>query len=259
MVLSTFTRILARKPAHNMADGITTQNLGKPDIDLAMQQFNAYIDALRSCNLNVTVLPPNDEFPDGHFIEDPAIVFHDMVFVCRSGEKSREAEGEDIAKHLSHLNQIRIEGDTARVDGGDILFCADRVLIGLSDRTNREGAEQLTTALQSVQSELRVDIVPFSGVLHLKTALNELAPGVFVMGPELQTNYDLSFAEVHVLPEHESYAANLVPINDTLLIADGYPKLAEITGQYYGNKVIALEMSEFEKMDGGLSCLSLRY
>ncbi|MFC1961241.1 arginine deiminase family protein, partial [Chloroflexota bacterium] len=236
----------------------TQTNLGPPDIDLTLQQHDAYIAAMHACQLEVTVLPSDERFPDGHFVEDAAIIFRDMAFVCRSGALSRVGEAEEMAQHLSHLQQIHIQGDEGLLDGGDVLFCADRVLIGLSERTNRAGAEQLASALRSVQGDLRVDIVTFSGMLHLKSGLTELAPGVLALASAMQPDYDLSFAEVFILPPEETYAANLVPINDTLLVAAGFPTVLSFAERYYNN-IIQLEMSEFEKMDGGLSCLSLRY
>ncbi len=260
MTLPPFTRILARRPAPNMADGLTTQTgLGPPDVEKAMQQYDAYINALHGCGLDVTVLPADERFPDGHFVEDAAVVFRNMAFICRSGAESRSGEAEEIAGHLQHLQVVRMKGGDGLLDGGDVLFCADRVLIGLSERTNRDGAEQLGAVLCSVQSGLRVDIVTFSGVLHLKTAINELAPGVMVLGPGMQTDYDLSFAETVVLPPEEAYASNLVPINDRLFVAAGnYPTVMALAEKHYTD-IVALEMTEFEKMDGGLSCLSLRY
>jgi dimethylargininase len=259
MTLPTITRILARRPASTLAGGLTTQtNLGTPDVARTLQQYDAYIDALRACQLDVVVLPPDERFPDGHFVEDAAIIFRDIAFLCRSGAPSRAGEAEEIAKHLTHLQHVTIQGDEGLLDGGDVLFCADRVLIGLSDRTNREGAEQLRSALRDVQADLRVDIVSFGGMLHLKSGLNELAPGVMVLAPAMRLDYDLGFAETVILPPAETYAANLVPINDTLFIAAGFPAILALAEKWYAN-IIALEMTEFEKMDGGLSCLSLRY
>ena len=139
-----------------------------------------------------------------------------------------------------------------------MLFCADRVLIGLSARTNQAGAEQLRSALRDVRANLRVDIVLFSGMLHLKSGLNQLAPGVLVRASAMQLDYDVSFADTVILPPEETYAANLLPINNTLLIASGFPAVRALAEKHY-SRIIALEMTEFEKMDGGLSCLSLRY
>lgn len=258
MTLPPFTRILARRPADNFADGLTTVDLGQPNIALAMQQYDYYLDALRDCGLDVTVLPPDDRFPDGHFVEDPIVIFRDMAFLCRSGAGSRRGEPQSLAQHLSHLRQIAIQGDDAFIDGGDVLFCADRVLIGISERTNIAGASQLRDALLTVQADLYVEFVPFSGVLHLKSGLTELAPNVLLHDPKMKLESPITFAEVIDLPADEGYAADVMPVNDSIFIPKGYPTVRTLAERYY-DPVVALDMSEFQKMDGGLTCLSLRY
>ena len=257
-LLSKFTRILARRPAPNFADGITmSSHLGTPNYDNALKQYEAYIQALRDCNLDVTVLPADERLPDGHFVEDPVVIFHDVAFMCRSGAKARAHEGESLKPHLSDLRIIEPPAD-ARIDGGDVLICADRILVGLSERTNQAGVDALCRAFQTVKPDLRVEAVPFEGVLHLKSGLTELAPNVLIHDPALKTDYDMSWATVITLPAEEGYAADAMPINDTLFIAKGYPTAYQTAKQYY-DTVIELDMSEFQKMDGGLTCMSLRY
>ena len=257
-LLPPFTRILARRPSANFADGLTTQELGTPNVELALQQYENYLSALRDCDLDVTVLDADEQYPDGHFVEDPLIIFHDMAFVCKSGAEARQGEAKGLLSHLSDLRIVEINGDDAFMDGGDVLICADRVLVGLSERTTVAGAEALKRALQTVQADIRVDFVEFEGVLHLKSGLTELAPNVLIHDPILKTDYPLDWAEVITLPAEEGYAADVMPVNDTLFLAEGYPTaLAEAKKHY--EKVITLDMSEFQKMDGGLTCLSLRY
>lgn len=257
-LLPTITRILARRPASNFADGITTSShLGTPDYETALQQYDTYIQALRDLGLEVTVLPADDRYPDGHFVEDPCVIFHDVAFMCRSGAESRAEEGDSLKPHLSDLRIIDPAED-ARIDGGDVLICADRILVGLSERTNQAGVEALRRAFQTVKPDLRVDAVNFEGVLHLKSGLTELAPNVLIHDPALTTDADLSWATVITLPADEGYAADVMPVNDTLFIADGYPSAVQAARAYYDN-IVELDMSEFQKMDGGLTCLSLRY
>ena len=182
-LLPPFTRALMRRPAANFAEGLTNSaHLGAPDYQRAMRQFEAYAQALRDCGIEVTVLPADERFPDGHFVEDPFVIFRDLAFQCRSGASSRRDEGESLKPYLSHLRIVEPPPD-ARLDGGDVLFCADRVLVGISDRTNRAGFEALRAALESVQSDIRVDPIPFSGVLHLKSGLTELAPDILIRDP----------------------------------------------------------------------------
>jgi dimethylargininase len=257
-LLPSFTHILARRPTPNFADGLTTADLGAPDYEKTMQQYNTYIAALKSCGLQVTVLDPDERFPDGHFVEDPVVIFRDLAFVSRSGAEPRRGESEFLLPYLRNHQLVTLHDDHAFIDGGDVLFCADRVLIGLSERTNQAGAEALAAALRQVQVDIRVDYFPFEGVLHLKSGLTELAPGILVHDPTMQTDYPLSWAQVVTLPAEEGYAADVMPVNDTLFIVDGFPTVKQIAEQYYEH-VVALNMSEFRKMDGGLTCLSLRY
>ncbi len=258
MTLPPFTHALARMPASTIAEGLTTQQLGTPDIQHTIQQYHSYLDALRQCGLQVDVLPADEHFPDGHYVEDAAIIYHDMAFITRPGAPERAGEPVAIAEKLRHLRQIHIQGDDAVLDGGDVLFCADRVLIGIGTRTNAAAAQQLRQALHTVDSTLRVDCVPFWGVVHLKTGLTELAPNVLVYNPAMQMDYALDFAEVVELPLAEGYAANTLPVNATLLVAAGFPTILQEAERHYTH-IIPLEMDEFQKMDGSLTCLSLRY
>lgn len=249
--------ILAKRPTPTVADGLTTQQLGKPDTDLTFRQYDAYLEALRGCGLTVTVLPANPVHPDGHYVEDPAVLYQSLAFIGRSPTPSRAIETDDIINHLADFDVVRIEGDEATLEGGDVLFCANGVLIGLSKRTNRAGAKQLKHAIQSISPNLPVDFVPLSGVLHLKTGMTELAPGIFLKNPEMETDFVFD-AQVITLPAEEGYAANVLPINDSILIATGYPTVMKLAHEHY-EKVCELDMSEFKKMDGSLTCLSLRY
>lgn len=256
-VLPPFRHVLARRPAPNFADGLTTQALGTPDLARALQQYENYLEALQTCDIDLTVVDADPQYPDGHFVEDPLVIFRDMAFVCRSGAVSRQGEARGLLPYLDTRRIIEIDDD-ATLDGGDVLICADRVLIGLSERTNQAGAEALKRALQTVQADIRVDFVRFEGVLHLKSGLTELAPHVLIHDPQLKTEYDLRWAEVITLPAEEGYAADVMPLNETLFIAAGYPTALAAAQRFYP-RVVALDMSEFQKMDGGLTCLSLRY
>ena len=257
-LLPPFTRALTRRPAPNFADGLTTAaRLGKPDYDRALRQYESYLDALRACELDVATLPADERFPDGHFVEDPFVIFHDLAFRCRPGAPSRENEGESLEPHLSRLRLMRA-GAEARIDGGDVLICADRVLVGLSRRTNQAGVDALRTALRTVMPDIRVEGLPFTGALHLKSGLTEIAPGVLLHDPALRTDFDLSWATVISLPPEEGFAADAMPVNDRLFIAAGCPFALEAASRHHPD-VAPLDMSEFVKMDGGLTCLSLRY
>jgi dimethylargininase len=262
--LPHLSRILTRRPSTRLAEGLTTRDgLGDPDLVRAMQQYEGYLDAFRSRGVDVTVLDADDRFPDGHYVEDPAVIYGDMAFITHPGAKARADETQaiaaELAVHLPGHKLVVMSDPDARIEGGDVLFTTDRVLIGLSERTNRAGAEQLKAALLQVNANARVETVPLEGVLHLKTGMTELAPGVLLKDPHMKTDFDFSFAEVIELPPDEGYAANVVPFNeDFVLISEGFPTVADLAAKYYTD-VVALPMTEFEKMDGSLTCLSLRF
>ena len=223
-LLPPFTRALMRRPAPNFGRGLrTSSKRGAPDYGLALRQFEAYAQALRECGLAVTIAPADGRFPDGHFVEDPFVIYRDLAFHCRSGARTRRDEGESLKPHLSHL-LIAEPPPEARIDGGDVLFCADRVLVGIGARSNRAGFEALRAALSTRQSDIRVEPVPFSGVLHLKSGLTELAPGVLIRDPALRTEFDLTWAQVIELPPEEGYAADVMPVNGVVFIAANCPR-----------------------------------
>jgi dimethylargininase len=257
MFVNTFTHALVRYPTSNMGDGLTTQQLGAPDFARAMQQYSAYLEALHRCGLTITTLPADPTYPDGCFVEDAAIMYRDLVVITQPGADSRLGESASIAEAFKSHNLIRMTGE-GRLDGGDVLFCADRVLIGVSQRTNQEGANQLRNALTDYDSSLKIDFVPFGGVLHLKTGVTELALGVLLHSPMMTADYAFDFAENYDLPLREAHGANVLPINDTLMLMAGYPTVAKLAEKHYPS-IVELPMSEFEKMDGSLTCLSLRY
>ncbi len=257
-LLPRFTRALMRLPAANFAEGVTSAaHLGPPDYARALEQYHNYVRALRDCGLDVAVLPADERFPDGHFVEDPFVIYRDLAFHCRSGAASRQGEGESLKAHFIDLRIVDAPAD-ARIDGGDVLFCSDRVLVGISERSNLAGYRALRDALRTVRGDIRVEPVAFSGVLHLKSGLTELTPGVLIHDPALKTDFDLSWAQVITLPPEEGHAADVLPVNDTLFVAADCPQAFQAAKRHCG-PVIALDLSEFVKMDGGLTCLSLRY
>jgi dimethylargininase len=254
-----FTHALTRLPTASLAKGQTTHpELGSPNYDLTLQQYQLYLSALNACGLSVHTLPDDPAYPDGHYVEDTAVIFGQVAFITGLGVSSRKGEQASIIPHFSSKQLVFLQGDEASLEGGDVLFCHDRVLIGLSQRTNRAGADQLAAALRAAQASIKVQYLSLSGVLHLKTGLTEIAPGVLVKNPQMQVEGDLSFAEVISLAPDQGYAANVLPINDHLIIPAGYPQVEDLANRYH-HQIHRVPMSEFKKMDGSLTCLSLRY
>ena len=255
-----FTRAITRLPGPGFADGLTRVDLGRADVDRALAQHAAYRDALRDCGLDVTVLPADPAHPDGTFVEDTAIIVPEGAILTIPGAPERQGEVPPIAAALrAHFPDLaRIESD-GRVDGGDICEAGRHVFIGLSHRTNAEGARQLAAWLAGHgYTSATVDIRAMDSILHLKSGLSCLAGERLLLIPELAGHPAFAHHDRLVIDADEAYAANAVQVNDRVLVAAGHPKLVA-TLRAHGYAPLELDMSEFAKLDGGLSCLSLRF
>lgn len=258
------THAIARRPAANADEGLTTADLGEPDLALMLRQHDEYVAALHSLGVDVAVLPADDRFPDGHFVEDPAVVFGRTAVLCNPSDPLRHPEPAAFEPALRsagfEVERIAyVEGAT--VEGGDVLYCSDRVLIGVGGRTSRSGAEALRAAIARHHPDVPVQPVPFTGVLHLKTGLTQPTAGVLLRHHDLRLADEgaLDFAEVFTLPPPESYHSNVLPVADGIVIAEGSPTIASLVGRWFPASAIrTVAMSEFRKMDGSLTCLSIR-
>ncbi|MFN2499526.1 MAG: dimethylarginine dimethylaminohydrolase family protein [Pyrinomonadaceae bacterium] len=255
-----FTRAIVRPPAANFSDGLTSAGLGAPDYENALRQHEAYCAVLAQSGLTVTKLAPDPAHPDSSFVEDTAIVTNRCAVITRPGAPSRRGEVDSmrlaLADFFPELISIELPGT---VDGGDVCEAGDHFYIGLSERTNDMGAQQLSDLLTlSGYTCSFVDIRNTEGLLHLKSGLAHLAERRLVVTEALAGRAEFNGYDLIIVESHESYAANCIRVNDHVLVAAGYPaftgKLREL-----GYQVIELEMTEFQKMDGGLSCLSLRF
>lgn len=254
------SRAIVRPPGRNFAQGLTTAGLGPPDISLALEQHREYRDALRRCGLEVIELPPDDLHPDSTFVEDAAVLVPSAAIITRPGAAVRRGETAAIRSALLPYFPLPASiHSPGTLDGGDICEAGNTVLIGLSERTNEAGARQLSAWLEGLGLESRiVDIRGTVGLLHLKSGVADLGEGRLAVVEALAGRPELSgFGEVRV-PHGEEYAANCLRINEFFLVAAGFPDFSA-TLRDIGRTVIELEMSEFRKMDGGLSCLSLRF
>ena len=254
-----FTRAIVRPPAATFADGITSSGLGPPELALALEQHEAYCRALERLGLELVRLPPDPEFPDSTFVEDAAIVTGRGAILTRPGAPSRAGEvtaiGAALDRWFPELDRIKPLGT---VDGGDVCEAGEHFFIGLSHRTNEEGAAQLSAWLASrgFGSSL-IDIRDIPGILHLKTGLSWLGGRRLIAWREIGGHEAFRGWEVIEVPDGEEYAANCILVNGSFLVASGFPRTTVLLrGQ---GAVIELDMSEYRKMDGGLSCLSVRW
>jgi dimethylargininase len=258
--VTRFNSAIVRPPGRTFADGLTSVSLGTPSLALALEQHAAYVAALERCGLTVTTLAPDDALPDSTFVEDTAVIAGSHAMLARPGAASRRGETrairDTIARFFPDFEEMLAPGT---LDGGDVCEAGECVYIGLSDRTNRAGAEQLAAFVARTGAKATiVDMAGITGILHLKSGMSYVGDGIFVAIDELLPRLDLSGSRVLRVPPGEEYGANCVRVNECVLVAAGYPALEELL-RSCGLKPVALEMSEYQKMDGGLSCLSLRF
>ena len=258
--MSQFKRAIVRPPASTFAEGLTRVNLGTPDYNRALHQHQQYCNALSSFGLSLVHLEPIVDFPDSTFVEDTALLTERGAVLTHPGAASRMGEVAEIEPVLrDFFPELRRIDPPGTVDSGDVCEAGDHFFIGLSHRTNEIGASQLATFLNEFgYTSSLIDIREISNILHLKSGIAFLGDDRLVAIDELAQRPEFRrFELIRVSPEEE-YAANCLSVNGKVLMAAGFPLFEEQLDKL-GLDVIALEMSEFQKMDGGLSCLSLRF
>jgi dimethylargininase len=255
-----FRRAIVRPPGSDFAAGLTTSQLGQPDVELAQRQHEAYCRSLEECGVEVVSLPPDSAHPDSTFVEDTAVLTSRLAILTRPGAPSRLEEVAEIAhavrKFYDIVHEIRLPGT---LDGGDVCEAGRHFLIGISRRTNEEGARQLASLLAADGfTSSTVDIRKTNSILHLKSGVAYLDRNNLVVMKDLAGREEFSgYNRIFVSPD-ETYACNCVLVNDRVLIPAGFPRIqSELVSRGY--KLLELDVSEFRKMDGGLSCLSLRF
>jgi dimethylargininase len=240
-----------------MIDGLTTSNLGPPDYQKALLQHDAYVNALQECGLTVIVLPADNDHPDSTFVEDTALLTTGCAIIMRPGAPSRQGETRGIEIIVREFFQTveRVESP-GTADAGDILMVGSHYYIGQSSRTNSDGAKQIIDILQ--HHGMTGSTIPLRHMLHLKSGVAYLENLNLLVAGEFKSYTELAkFSQISV-DDDEQYAANSLWINGTVLIPLGFPK-TERAIKSLGYRTIALDVSEFRKLDGGLSCLSLRF
>jgi dimethylargininase len=254
-----FTAALVRPPSASFADGLTTAGLGAPDLALALRQHAAYCAALESLGVRVVALPSDDAHPDSTFVEDTAVVTALGAIVTRPGAPSRAGEVASIRPALEALTgPVAAIAAPGTLDGGDVCQAGRHFFIGLSQRTSEAGAARLADWLVGRGfTTSTIDIRGDRALLHLKSGIAWLGGDRMVVTDALAGHADLQPYRRVVVPDAEAYAANCVRVNDAVLVPAGFPEAAACIGEL-GHRVVALDVSEFRKMDGGLSCLSLR-
>ena len=255
-----FTHAIVRRPGENFASGLTSYRGDPPDYARTLAQHEAYCRALQRCGLQLTVLGPDLDHPDSTFVEDVAVLTRQSAILTRPGAPSRQGEVATIRpaveQFFASVHEITAPGT---LDGGDICQAGNHFFIGISRRTNEAGARQLAAFLSAEgYTSSFVDVRETGGILHLKSGIAWLGDGKLLVAEELARRDEFRGHSILRVTPEETYAANCIRVNDSLLIPAGYPG-AQQSLESLGLPIVPLEVSEFRKMDGGLSCLSLRF
>jgi dimethylargininase len=227
------------------------------DVARARRQHARYCETLRGLGVELVEVAPDDRYPDCCFVEDPVLVVDDIAVLTGMGTASRRGEGEALREALRRQGKrvVEIRGP-GTLEGGDVIRLDGRILVGLTGRTNREGAAELAAILGGERFE--VVTVEVRDALHLKSVCAYLGDGCVVLAPGYFESSVFGRSQRIEVAARETYAANCIALNGSVIVAEGFPEAAERIGDA-GFDTIELPLSEFRKCDGGLSCLSVRF
>jgi dimethylargininase len=258
MSLFDYTHAIVRTPGGSVTSGLRDGDRPDPDYSALLEEHLAYTETLSSLGLTVELLPPEENFPDSIFVEDPALVFTEGAIVLNMAVQSRAGESALITPALErNFGQVlRMQG-LGYADGGDVLVLRDRVLIGLSGRTNRDGAEELIRLLAQLGRTGEIAETP-PGALHFKTGCSLIDEETIFALPQMADYQAFSGLRVVPVPAGEEKAANKLRIRDFALVGAHFPKSREII-EALGVRTIALDVEQIGRIDAGLSCMSLRW
>jgi len=253
-----FSHAMCRSPSRSVTDGLRASNTGDPDYDLFCQQHQRYVGALRETNATIIELDASERYPDSVFIEDAALCIAGVAIVLRPGAPSRFGEAAHLMPELQKVFKkvITLSGQ-GHVDGGDVLVTETDVFIGLSARTNQQGFNELASIVESLGYRAKQINTP-KDILHFKTDCGLLDDTTIFSSARLARTGCFQGYNVIEAPEKEIAAANLIRFNDIVFISAGFPETKRILEEH-GYKVTCLETTEAAKVDGGLSCMSLRF
>jgi len=254
----TFTHAICRRPGLSVAHGLRDADTGDPSPEAFAREHAAYVAALEATGAEVTVLEPLEAFPDSVFVEDPALCVAGAAILLRPGAPSRFGEREAAREALSaHFDTVIDLPEGGFVDGGDILVTGREALVGLSARTDEAGVEDLKVILDGLGVPLRIVRTP-PEILHFKTECGLLDDDTIFATRALITTGCFAGYSLIECPEGEEGAANLIRFNDQVLVSEGYPETVRML-RAAGYLVTVLSTREAARVDGGLSCMSLRF
>jgi dimethylargininase len=252
----SFKNAIIRLPNKSIQNGLSSQNL-HPQYEVIAEEHSNYIKAINEAGLQIKLLESLEEYPDSIFVEDPALTYKSNVIILNPFDPSRNGEKNIIKNEIKHFFDNILFVEDGFVEGGDILNINNHFIIGLSHRTNKLGADNLSKILQSLGATVEIRKTP-DDILHFKSECSIIDDDTILVSNKMaQLDYLKSHYHLIELPIGEEGAANSLRINDKLLLPDGFVKAEEMLSKKYN--IIKVKVDEVAKVDAGLSCMSLRY
>ena len=239
---NAFTRCISSHPMRHTVDTVR-----------ARAQHATYVKTIEDLGIEVVRLPRDDALADSCFVEDTAVVHRGKAIICRPAEEGRRGETDTVERALSDYLRVRRVDEPATVEGGDVLHLEDRLVCGITRRTNEEGAGQLAQWL-----ETEVDTIEDPSIMHLKSYVSHIDAKTVLVSPRFMHRPELDGLDMLVVPDGEEYAANVLSVNGTVVMPRGFPKTLAML-EDAGVTTVPLEMTEFPKCDGALTCLSILF
>ena len=253
----TFSKAITRHPSACVTHGLRSEDTGDPDFSQLERDHHAYVDTLKAAGASVVELSALDDLPDAVFVEDTALCLPECAILMRPGAESRRPEVAQIADGIRDIFRTVFEiSGPGFIEGGDILYTGREILAGTSERTNHAGIAELAGFVEPRGYPVRIVETP-PGVLHFKTDCSLIGTDTILSTQRLAASGCFANYTVLVVPEGEEAAANMIRFNDSLIMSSGFPKTAEML-LTAGFNLVQLNNSECAKIDGGMSCLSLR-
>lgn len=246
---------IVRPPGKSYKEAISSTNQNHQiDIEKAQFQHEKYCEALEKVGLKVIKLPVNEEYPDSCFVQDPCVIFGNKAIMTILGADIRKGEGLEIEKIIKSFKEVKSMSNPATMDGGDVMITPSQIFIGLSKRTNLKGIAQYKKLFNS-ESLPQVTTIPVENCLHLMTGVTYLGKNTLVISNLID---DLCFKEFNKIYVSDEDAANCLGIGNWVIMPQGHPLVAKQIKKH-GFKVLEVDISEFKKADGGVTCLSLLF
>jgi len=243
-----------RKPSPHLGDGLVTHiERTEVEVDRAVEQWHHYCDALVRCGWSLVEAPAVDEHPDGVFIEDAAVMFGELAVITRPGAPERRGETTGLVDVFGNAGLAVEELPAGDLDGGDVLKIGSTAYVGVGGRTTAAGVEALASIIGPLGWEVRP--IPVTKVLHLKSAVTALPDGTVIGYPPLIDDQTLFPRFLEVPEEHGGHV--VLVADDTVLMSTSAPRTAEML-QARGLTTVCVDISEFERLEGCVTCLSVR-